>query len=1001
MVKLKRLVLRNFKSFKKAEIPISRGFTCIVGGNGCGKTNILDALLFVMGITSLKALRAGKLTELVNNNTVENYAKVELTLGDGDNNYTIQRMIDKQGKCVYRLDGQRKTLGEISSLLLELGLRPDGHNIVAQGDVTRVIEMNPEQRRQIIDETAGLQEFDEKKEEALKNLDKVDVKLRNANIVLQERENYLAELQEEKKAAVLFKQLQEERKRAKATVLTCEIWKINKSLREGGKRISGLGSEREAEQQQAEQAAAEAEKLKAESNKLGEEMLGSSENTYATVGARLEEAKAEKSQLLERIERKQELVARNNRRLEENKGGVAGIEAEVRAEEQRIAQICSELPGLRNELQSVEEKKALLEKRLKKSEQSLQERNAAEERLSLLLAELNERRTKAVSALNVLQNEMAMKKELLQQLLLEQEQLAAKLDERDKSRQLLNTLHRQFENPARQLSATEKQNISCLDELKAVEAEKRGLAESIAVLGKSVAICPVCESELRKQRKEDLLKRKQSALKGLAAREAELGARKAQLQKKEKELRETVEKEKELVFQLRDSGELKERSAACRKKTGEIKAFLGENSVEKKSGEIGAIEAEIKGQKAEMDRIAGQRRQFTEGAALEQFRHASNKALELRQRLHELEQEKQAIAGKAIGQLQKQKQSMLSEIEALKTENKETVAEIEETKEELQKTGVRIDELEKEMADAEKRNKKTAEKKKQLDAKIEKLGSEEKSHGQKLRTLEQEENALRIEKSRQEVRLADIQEEASQFEGVGTIEKFTPKQLGDRIAEIDKKIQQMGAINMRAIESFDQLAAEVQDVRKKVEQLERERQAVLQMIEKIDLRRKNIFMRCFEALNKNFSSLFFRLFSGEGRLSLSDPQQPLDSGLLIEAKHKGESIQNIDSMSGGEKTLTALAFLFAIQLYEPAPFYVFDEADAALDKENSMKMVKIIKDVSRQSQFIAITHNDPLIQKADQIIGVTLNKQRSSVIGLKLREKIAAEEAIAKQPVVS
>ncbi|MBS3059052.1 MAG: hypothetical protein J4224_01360, partial [Candidatus Diapherotrites archaeon] len=82
-------------------------------------------------------------------------------------------------------------------------------------------------------------------------------------------------------------------------------------------------------------------------------------------------------------------------------------------------------------------------------------------------------------------------------------------------------------------------------------------------------------------------------------------------------------------------------------------------------------------------------------------------------------------------------------------------------------------------------------------------------------------------------------------------------------------------------------------------------------------------------------------------------------------------------------------FLFAIQSFEAAPFYIFDEADAALDKENSLKLARMIKEVSKTSQFIAITHNDAIIKAADQIIGVALNQQKSSVIGLRLKERAA------------
>ena len=149
-------------------------------------------------------------------------------------------------------------------------------------------------------------------------------------------------------------------------------------------------------------------------------------------------------------------------------------------------------------------------------------------------------------------------------------------------------------------------------------------------------------------------------------------------------------------------------------------------------------------------------------------------------------------------------------------------------------------------------------------------------------------------------------------------------------------------------------------------------------------------MECFNAVGKKFSDIYFHFFGGEGKLSLSDPQHPTEGGLLIEAKYKEDTLKSIDAMSGGEKSLTALAFIFAIQSFDPAPFYIFDEVDAALDKENSLKLAKMIREISKKSQFISITHNDSLIKEADQIIGVALNKQKSSVIGLRLKERITA-----------
>ncbi len=225
MIRINKLRLKNFKSFKKATIPIARGFTVIAGSNGSGKSNILDAIMFAFGITSLKMLRASKLVDLVNHDATENYAIVEMELSGENKNYLISRTVDKKGKSVYRIDGKRCMLNEVTSLLNDLGVRADGYNIVMQGDITRIIEMNPVQRREIIDDIAGLSEFEEKKEEAIKELNKVDAKIKEVKIVLNERTAYLEQLEQEREAALEFQKLSKEEQSTKATLLDLQIKK--------------------------------------------------------------------------------------------------------------------------------------------------------------------------------------------------------------------------------------------------------------------------------------------------------------------------------------------------------------------------------------------------------------------------------------------------------------------------------------------------------------------------------------------------------------------------------------------------------------------------------------------------------------------------------------------------------------------------------------------------------------------------------------------------------
>jgi chromosome segregation protein len=997
MVRLHRLVLRNFKSFKKADIPLSNGFTCIVGGNGSGKSNILDALLFAMGITSLKALRAGRLSELVNNSAVENYAKVELALKHDHKDYVIERLIDKQGKCVYRLDGARKTLGEISSLLLELGVRPDGHNIVVQGDVTRIIEMNALERRQIVDELAGLMEFDLKKEEALKNLEKVDIKLRDAGIIMQERENYLQELQREREAAVLFKELELERKRAKATLLAHEVDEINKGMLETNQGLALLEKQQNEEQQQLDQANAETEKLRQEAKRLGDELLSASEKIYSTIGSKLEEAKSEKSQLVERIEGNKGLLARNNRRVEESEAEANSIAKEVEGEKSRVKQIMLELPALQQQVADLQQRKAKLQSSRQGKAAELQEMQSREQQLNAAMRELNEKRVKAVSELRVMQHGISLQGKQLQELIAQQKRIEEKLGEKQNAGELLQVLQRKFGKLSEKIAAAEEQHLKLLHEIKAVELGKKNLNETIELLNKSGAQCPVCESELRKEKRLQLIKIKETELKKMLEREIAAAEKKADALKKERELKEAAEKERELLYQLRDFDELKAQLKESMEKISAAKAGVQGAAVEKKAAEIALLESEANAKQNELNQISAQRRRLSDAAAMNELQEIGEKEIELHGKLNGLQQEKAAIEGKTIAQLSRQKTGLMQLQQAVQKENREIIAGIEETKKRLQHADAKINELEDELNKVEKGNKKAAAERDAMEERIEELLLRAKKQERKLRQAQMDENNLQIEKSKMQVRLADLQEEAKQFTDVLKLAKADRHALQPRINEIDKKIGEMGAINLKAIESFEQLAAEVKDVREKVALLDTERLAVLEMIEKIDVKRKNIFMQCFDALNRNFGEMFRNLFAGEGRLSLSKPEEPLEAGLLIEAKHKGDNIKNIDSMSGGEKTLTALAFLFAIQLYEPAPFYIFDEADAALDKENSMKLVKIIKEVSKQSQFIAITHNDPLIQGADQIIGVAVSKDKSSVIGLKLREKIEKGEATVKQ----
>ncbi|HQC00652.1 MAG TPA: AAA family ATPase, partial [Methanospirillum sp.] len=209
-----QLEIDNFKSFgRKTKIPFLPGFTVISGPNGSGKSNIIDSILFVLALSSSRHLRAERLTDLINLNTGRNIAEVEITFSDGTH---IRRRIKRTDNTYYNylyLNGSPCRQGELLDFLAGHGIVPHGYNVVMQGDINRVIEMGDVERRKIIDEIAGVAEFDAKKEMALSELAKVRERMTEESVHIEELNVRLTQLEKQKEQAVLYRSLQDELKR--------------------------------------------------------------------------------------------------------------------------------------------------------------------------------------------------------------------------------------------------------------------------------------------------------------------------------------------------------------------------------------------------------------------------------------------------------------------------------------------------------------------------------------------------------------------------------------------------------------------------------------------------------------------------------------------------------------------------------------------------------------------------------------------------------------------
>ena len=247
-------------------------------------------------------------------------------------------------------------------------------------------------------------------------------------------------------------------------------------------------------------------------------------------------------------------------------------------------------------------------------------------------------------------------------------------------------------------------------------------------------------------------------------------------------------------------------------------------------------------------------------------------------------------------------------------------------------------------------------------------------------------NTLSIEEARVKAELAGINAEFAQYEGIELDMEKPEEKLKKEISDFEKMMSDFGSVNMKALEIYETVEKEYGILVEKKSGLSKEKDDVVKLMDEIELSKKGLFMKTFDVVNENFRKIFTALSTkGDAYLELENLEKPFDEGLRIKVKLSGMKFLDIRGLSGGEKTMTALAFLFAIQEHEPASFYVLDEVDAALDKANSDKLAKLIRDYCKNAQYIVISHNDALITEADTLYGVSMQPEVgiSNVVSLK------------------
>jgi chromosome segregation protein len=943
MTTVTRLQLSGFKSFaKNTELKFGTNFNCVLGPNGSGKSNIMDALCFVLGKTSAKSMRAEKSSNLIYNGgkkgNPSKTAEVAIFFDNSKKEFPVEekelkvsRIVKQNGQSVYKLNDKAMTRQQIVDILRGAQIDPDGHNIILQGDIVHFMSMRPLDRRALIEEIAGISVFEEKKNKSLSELGKVDEKLTEANILLTERDVNLRELRKDKDQAEKYLTLKNKIKDNKATYLNLMIEEKNKRL----DKIIGVIEGHKVEYR----------KLK---DKIGEftKELESKKEGLQDINDELEK-RGEKDQINIRV-------------------NITDIKTDVVKSQSRVE-------TLHNEIKKIEDRKQQLKSTInennKKIEAFLKEKTRLEKEM-ITLDKRNSNISKKVSS-----------PQDMNQKISELTNLKAKSGGEGYSDSSIKAVS---DIPGVHGTISELGKVSPAHAL-ALEVTAGGKMKSVVTQDDAVA--EKCIQKLKETGSGVLtflpLNRIQSkmlppALKDLSKKEGVKGTA-INLIKFNSKYRNAFE---HIFGNTLIVDDIK---IARRIGMGRVRMVTTEGDLIEKSGAM----------------IGGSRKGTRVGFKQDNI---EDEILKLEREIDSMQQpslldgQKTEIMAKSI-EVKSSLNTIESKVEYLSNENENTYKimgnldkESSEFKQELKELEQVMKSKSGNLKDSEKREKDFFANQKllfsnrnRLTEQIEKINQTNSDYQNKVHIIEGKINSIAIEKASCIAEIEGLKKEGEEFKDGKIRKNLDINVLKKEIKEFEVLMIRMGNVNMKALEIYDQLAKQHEKLVEKTNTLKSEKDDIIEMIMIIEKDKTGVFMKTFKNINDRFKEIFNSLSTkGEASLMLENPDDPLSAGLDITVRIASRKYLDIRSLSGGEKTMAALAFIFAIQEYNPASFYILDEVDAALDKHNSEMLGKLFAQYSAKAQYIVISHNDAIISEAAQIYGVSMQDGVSKITSLRL-----------------
>jgi chromosome segregation protein len=1170
-MRIKEIELDNFKSFgRRTTIPLLDGFTTISGPNGSGKSNIIDSLLFALGLSSTRSMRAERLPDLLNNLSGKNEAKVTVRFQSEDKKeIEVSRRIrvkDNGYTSTYNLNGKNATLSEIHEELQKYNVSPTGFNVIMQGDVTGIVTMSPTERRKIIDELAGVAEFDRRIDQANEELSAVGEKIEHQRIVLSEIIVRLEQLQTDRDQALKYLDLKEQKEKVERDLIFVRVNEVESKAKAELAEIERLNQKETNLLEALEKAEIELLTLRSELGRLDQEIREKGGNEQLLLRQEAENKRGE----LTREENKYS-----------NLSGVIGeksklqksLQAQIKTIDKHLSELAKQKKQSQEDLQAIQlalvEKQGALSAVNAEIEVLRQEKDRSSDQVTSLHTDLQELRDQRHKC-DVRKTELATRREGLEKELDSiRNSATGAIGKSAQLKGLIQTMERKFtdeqatvlgiERNTRQLEAEidstreeiehKRLELETLNR-KVVQVETHrevagesgygraveavlasgiaGVHGTIGQLGQvddrytkalEIVIGPrlahiIVEDDLVAQECIEFLKRTQSGratfvpLNKIATQPPGLlpnrpgviefaynlvdfnpkHAKAFQYACGQTIIVDTIESARKLINQARMvtlEGELFEKSGSI---TGGAEGKSKLHFSNKGETDIGVLKAKVKTLsddirwlqdtlKELVSQLNDERKKHTDSSAVLAQKQAEldakrreclavDKEIEdqkprLKSNADEIEKIDQAVSQlqeslKELDQNINKMQDQLgditgsgnrTQIERLIGESEELRADVEnvensakdvqreldkiETEERLEQnnklalssqleelTG-ELDELNTQRPEFERIINELKGAIAEVEKKVTELSSEltqlqeskdqlhEKITAVQVRKTKIDQDLIHLKEEREERKLAhfdldrevvalkaEIEQILAENPGYEPPSQGTVDQLKQQTDRLEKRMRALEPVNMKALEEYSYTDNRRKELDDTLNTLATEKEEILQRISGYDELKKRTFMEAFEAINKNFQEIFAELSHGHGRLELDNPENPFQGGLIIRAQPRDKKMQRIEALSGGEKSLTALSFVFAFQRYAPAPFYAFDEVDMMLDGFNADRLARMVRHQSGSAQFVVVSLRRPMIENADHAIGVSLRADGySRVIGIR-EVHIPEEQAV-------